>query len=140
MEEIMKYKYLLIPSLVVIGMQLFKFIYTYFDTKKIDWTQIYTTGGMPSSHAGFVACLTAMIGKSQGIASIEFAISFVFSLIVVRDALGVRRNVGLHARILNEIINDSKKSTTEKLQEMTGHNPVQVLVGIIIGVVVGIIF
>ncbi len=97
-------------------------------------------GGMPSSHSAVVTCLAIMIGKHQGFQSPIFALSGIFALITMYDAAGVRRAVGKQARILNDIINNQKLTNAEKLQEMTGHTPIQVLVGAIIGFVIGIIF
>ena len=140
MEQFEQYKYLIIPALVWFGIQLFKVIYDYYETKKWNWTRMFGTGGMPSSHSAVVACLTTMIGKNQGVTSVSFAISFFLATIVMQDAMGVRRSVGEHAKILNDILNDRKKTGVQKLQEMTGHTPVQVVAGAIIGFLVGMFF
>ena len=136
----MEYKYLLVPSSVWLGVQLFKVIYKYYETKKWDWSRLFGNGGMPSAHSAVITCLTAMIGKGEGIATIEFAISLFLSLIVMNDAAGLRKNVGRQAKVLNAILTNNNKSGAEKLQEMTGHTPIQVLVGALIGTVIGLIF
>lgn len=94
---------------------------------------------MPSSHSAVVTCLSTMIAKNEGITNPIFAISLFFAIIVMSDAVGVRRTVGKQSKVLNDILKDSRKNSFEKLQEMTGHTPVQVLAGAIIGVLVGLL-
>ena len=140
MEEILKFKYILIPSIVWFVLQLYKVIDNYYRTKKWDWLRIFGNGGMPSTHSAVVATLTTMIGKSEGITSPIFGVTAIYAFIIMSDAAGVRRNVGRQARVLNNILNDTNKTSSEKLQEMTGHTPIQVLVGAAIGIIVGMIF
>ena len=94
---------------------------------------------MPSSHSAIVTCVAAMIGKYFGVESPIFALGLVLSLVVMYDAAGVRRTVGKQSKVLNEIIKDQKKTNAEKLQEMTGHTPFQVIVGALIGLLAGLI-
>ena len=95
---------------------------------------------MPSSHSALVMCITAMVGKNMGINSELFAVCLAFSIIVMYDAAGVRRAVGKQAHVLNDILKNQKLTNAEKLQEMTGHTPVQVAFGAVIGFIIGIIF
>ena len=83
-----------------------------------------------------------MIGINEGFNSILFAIAFVFGMIVMYDAAGVRRAAGKQAGILNQIIysNQVKVDTNEKLKELIGHTPKQVFVGALWGIALGIIF
>ena len=84
-----------------------------------------------------------MIAKDYGIDSALFAISFVFSCIVMYDAAGVRRAAGKQAKLLNKIVDTpglSNIEVKEKLVEVLGHTPMQVIVGAIIGIIVGLIF
>ena len=135
-----KYKYIIVPTLVWIGIQLFKVIYKRIDEKVWDFTRFWGAGGMPSSHSATVMCITTMIGKNMGIDSPVFAVSLVFALIVMYDATGVRRAVGKQAHVINNILKNQKLSNYEKLQEMTGHTPIQVIMGAFIGFIVGICF
>ena len=112
-------------------------------TKKFNFKRILGAGGMPSSHTAVVISLTTMIGRSQGINSPMFAMSLIFSLVVMYDATGVRRETGKQAKILNQIVNTPNLSNVEvrdKLVEALGHTPIQVFVGAIIGIIVGMIF
>ena len=69
-----------------------------------------------------------------------FALSAIFTFIVMYDAAGIRRNVGEQAKILNEMNKKSNELKYVKLQEMTGHTPIQVFLGWLVGVLVGILF
>ncbi|HLQ72855.1 MAG TPA: divergent PAP2 family protein [Bacillota bacterium] len=114
---------------------------------------IFGTGSMPSSHSAAVAALTTSIGLIDGIHSTTFAVSFVFTTIVMYDASGVRRHAGEHAAILNvikrdlqEVFNAAKdwqrKEQYEKqqeLEELLGHQPMEVFFGAITGIIVGLI-
>lgn len=97
---------------------------------------------MPSSHSAVVTSLSTMIGKEYGIDSAIFAISLIFAFVVMYDAAGVRRAAGKQAKILNKIVETpglTGVEVSERLVEVLGHTPIQVLVGALIGIVVGII-
>ena len=99
-------------------------------------------GGMPSSHSGVVISLTTMIGKNVGINSPLFAVALIFSFIVMYDAAGVRRAAGKQAKLLNKIVETpglTSLKVSERLVEVLGHTPVQVIVGAAIGVIVGLL-
>ena len=72
---------------------------------------LFGTGGMPSSHTAAVTSLTVGCGLSEGLNSPAFAISCLLTLIVMRDATGVRRETGEQAKVLNRIMQDLFKST-----------------------------
>lgn len=104
--------------------------------------EYFGAGGMPSSHSAVVMCLAMMVGKDQGFNSSVFAMSLVFAFVVMYDAAGVRRAAGKQAALLNKIVNTPGLSilqVQERLVEVLGHTPIQVLVGAIIGIVVGLI-
>ena len=92
-----EYKYIIVPFMVWLGIQLFKFIYDLIKTKKFNFKRLMQAGGMPSSHSGVVISLTTMIGKNVGINSPLFAVALIFSFIVMYDAAGVRRAAGKQA-------------------------------------------
>ena len=72
--------------------------------KKLDWRRIRGAGGMPSSHTAFVVSLTVMVGAVCGFDTALFAVSFTLAAIVMYDATGVRRETGLQAQVINEIL------------------------------------
>lgn len=97
----------------------------------------WRTGGMPSSHAAMVAALTVTAGIREGINSNLFIISFFLSLIILRDAVGVRHSSGIQAKTLNML----GRALSERLQieyhpvkEIMGHKPLEVVVGCFIGI------
>ena len=140
---ITEYKYIIMPILVWVFIQLFKFIYDLVTTKKINFKRILQAGGMPSSHSGVVVWLTTMIAKEEGITSPLFGIALIFSFIVMYDAAGVRRAAGKQAKLLNKIVETPGLTGVqmhEKLVEVLGHSPKEVIVGALIGLIVGLVF
>ena len=135
-------KYIIVPFLLWFFIQLFKVIYDLITTKKFNFKRILGAGGMPSSHSAVVVGLATLIGKGEGVDSPIFALSMVLAFVVMYDAAGVRRAAGKQAELLNKLIETpglSGMQVSEKLVEVLGHTPFQVLVGALIGFVVGII-
>ena len=111
--------------------------------KRFNFKWFVDTGGMPSSHAATVSALACAIGLRYGLRSPVFAITLVFAWIILMDAQGFRRSAGKQAEILNVILDDiywKKNIKEERLKELLGHTPVEVLVGALIGILVAIIF
>lgn len=110
----------------------------------------FGTGSMPSSHSATVCALTTAIGITEGVGSIPFAIAFVFSIITMFDATGIRREAGEHAALLNRLVKDfqhffdeaahwNKKDDYEKIAELKtllGHKPIEVFVGALTGIAI----
>ena len=104
---------------------------------------VWRTGGMPSSHSALVTALSTAIGFKQGVSSDLFIFSIFSAMIVIRDAMGVRRSSGLQAKMLNEV--GAKMAETmdipfKPVKEVQGHTPVEVFAGMILGVVIGSYF
>ena len=143
MDFYTQYRYLIVPFVTRFCVQTFKVLWELATTKKFNFKRIIGAGGMPSSHTAIVVSITTMVGRSQGINSVIFAVSLIFSLVVMYDACGVRRQAGKQARILNDIVNTPGLSTVqvrEKLVEALGHTPLQVIVGAIVGFTAGMLF
>ena len=107
--------------------------------KSAGYKWIFDTGGMPSSHSATVSCLTAVTGMYYGFHSLIFLIVLVFSMIIMFDAAGVRRNMGRQAKALNQILEDfyQKRPIREaKLKELLGHTPIEVFVGAFLGILI----
>lgn len=123
--------------------QALKMILSFIENKRIDWSLATASGGMPSSHTAFVIAATTMIGKIEGMESSMFALAVVLSIVVMYDAMNVRRAVGHMGQTLNQIINNINKSgkvNVENVKEILGHSPLQVLAGLVLGLVVGMAF
>lgn len=143
MDFYTQYRYLIVPFVTWFCVQTFKVLWELATTKKFNFKRIIGAGGIPSSHTAIVVSITTMVGRSQGINSVIFAVSLIFSLVVMYDACGVRRQAGKQARILNDIVNTPGLSTVqvrEKLVEALGHTPLQVIVGAIVGFTAGMLF
>ncbi len=141
-EQIIQNKYLITPFLVWFFIQLFKVIWDLVTTKKFNFKRILGAGGMPSSHSAVVMTLAVLVGKAHGFNSAIFAMSVIFAFVVMYDAAGIRRAAGKQASLLNKIVETpglTGVEVSERLVEVLGHTPTQVLVGAIIGVLVGAI-
>ncbi len=98
------------------------------------------SGGMPSSHSSTVCALATATYFEYNATSFEFAMAIIFAIIVMYDAMGVRRETGIQAKLLNDIIKTFEDmgrreiSAHDKLKEFVGHTPLQVLMGAILGV------
>ena len=135
-------KYVYVPFLLWFGIQLFKLIYDLVTTKKFNFKRIMGAGGMPSSHSAVVVGLATLIGKYEGVGTPIFALAFIVAFVVMYDACGVRRAAGKQAELLNKLVETpglTGVQVSEKLVEVLGHTPFQVLVGALIGLVVGLI-
>ena len=136
-------KYIYLPILLWFGIQLFKLLYDLVTTKKFNFKRILGAGGMPSSHSAVVTSLATLIGKNIGVGTPMFAMALIFAFVVMYDAAGVRRAAGKQARLLNKIVETpglSGLEVSERLVEVLGHTPLQVVVGAVIGVVAGLLF
>ena len=111
--------------------------------RKFNLRYLVTTGGMPSSHSAFVGALAAGVGQTVGWDSPEFAIAVIFAIIVMYDAAGVRQAAGKQARILNQIIDEffteNQQFNEDRLKELLGHTPFQVIVGLGLGVTISLL-
>ena len=120
--------------------QFFKIISWAFVSRELNFKRLVEPGGMPSSHSAFVTSLCTGIGIHEGFDSTMFALAAVFAVIVMYDASGVRRAAGKQARVLNSIIEDlnRKELHPERLRELLGHTPFEVLVGAALGILVAL--
>lgn len=140
--NITDFKFLYIPFCMWFGIQLFKVIYDLVTTKKFNFKRILGAGGMPSSHSAVVTSLATLIGKYEGITTPIFALSVIFAFVVMYDAAGIRRAAGKQAKLLNKLVETpglSGVQVSEKLVEVLGHTPKQVLVGALIGIIAGLV-
>jgi uncharacterized protein len=113
-------------------------------TGKVDLRMISKTGGMPSSHSCCTVAMAISVGLIESFNSVSFAIAACLAAIVMYDAAGVRRTVGLQAQVLNkmieELFSEHPHISSERIKEFLGHTPKEVLVGAIIGVVIAYSF
>src|SRR3989339_320917 len=98
-----EYKFFIIPLLALIINQIIKII-IFMVKGEFSWSQIFSYGGMPSSHTALATSLLITMGYFQGVSSPEFAIALIISIVIVKDAAGIRRKLGKQAQIINNII------------------------------------
>jgi len=110
--------------------------------KKFDFRWFVGTGGMPSAHAAGASCLATAVGLEYGFNSVYFALAASFAIVVMFDAQGVRRATGRQARILNKITEDiywRGRINEDRLRELIGHTPVEVIGGFLLGVIIALL-
>ncbi len=113
------------------------------DIRELIALLFWRTGGMPSSHSALVCSVTTSIGVSSGVNTDIFVLACCFSLVVIRDALGVRRASGLQAQSINEIgkaLQSKDIIEYKRIKEVHGHKPLEVAIGCLLGFFVGIGF
>jgi acid phosphatase family membrane protein YuiD len=148
--------YSLLAALAATGAaQALKVLFHYFASGKWDWRLLVASGGMPSSHSAAVSCLATSIGLAQGFDSPFFGIAAMLGLIVMYDAMGIRRHAGETAMALNQLEADFDKHIEEefrgrtthdyrrkhrRLKEMLGHQPVEVVAGALLGALLAVLF
>lgn len=123
--------------------QLIKTIIHFILNKKFVAERLVGSGGMPSSHSATVCGLVTATGIIYGITGFEFAVTFILATIVMHDAMGVRRETGNQAKVINEMMEMFVKmgnsvTAEDKLKEFVGHTPLQVLMGAILGILIGV--
>ena len=84
--------------------QVLKMAIHFLVTKELVWERMIGSGGMPSSHSATVCALATATGIQYGGGSFEFAMAVIMAIIVMHDASGVRRETGIQARVLNEMM------------------------------------
>lgn len=134
---------LVLAVLAMVTVQIIKFVIALLQTREIDFERLTGTGGMPSSHAASVAALATAIGIEAGWNSPLFGIAAFFSMVVMYDAAGIRRAAGRQARVLNRMIDDLKAHHViegERLRELLGHTPLEVITGTAYGVALALAF
>jgi acid phosphatase family membrane protein YuiD len=134
--------YLLPPLLAWAIAQVMKVLVSSLRHHRLDLRVLAEMGGMPSSHAAIVAGLTAAVGRLDGVRSATFAIALILSIVVMYDAQGVRRAAGRQAAVLNRVVEDMvamRGIKEDRLRELIGHTPFEVLVGAGLGVAIGLL-
>ena len=110
--------------------------------------RMWGDGGMPSAHSATVTAMVIATARSEGIHSAIFAVAAVVAIITMHDAMGVRRETGEQAKVLNKML-EQWIEVTEKnkpflqnmhLKEMVGHTPLQVMAGFALGILVGFLY
>ncbi|CUB21685.1 Divergent PAP2 family protein [Bacillus subtilis] len=137
----------------IIFAQVIKVPIQFIVSRKLDWSLVTSTGGMPSSHSAAVTALSTGIALDHGLGSSLFAVSAIFAVITMFDATGVRRHAGEQATVINKLVidfnhfvNEAKdfpkaenKEKQKKLKELLGHQPIEVFFGGLTGILLTLI-
>ena len=129
------------PLLLALGSsvaaQLTKFLVALGRDGRVNFKRLVELGGMPSAHSASVAALSTGVAMEQGLASPLFGVTVFYSLMTMYDAAGIRRSAGRQAEVLNRIVEElqvSGKVREERLLELLGHTPFEVIVGAVLGI------
>lgn len=124
---------ILVPIVSLVVAEVMKLIITTVHERKIEWNDFARSGGMPSGHSTVAASIAMTALIVSGPDSMIFAVSAVFALLVVYDAVKLRWEAGKHAKVLNYLIGE------KKLEERLGHTFLEMLAGIFLGVGISIL-
>ncbi len=141
-EQLLQNKILWVAIVSWFIAQLLKVIITLLQEHRLDWSKLWASGGMPSSHSAFVMSLAISAGQVWGYDSTYFAIAAVVSFVVMYDAANVRLEAGKQAAVINQIIEvleNPDLNPEERLKEILGHTRLQVVAGGVLGFVIAIL-
>ncbi len=128
--------------------QVLKTVVYYYRTSKWDFHWVIASGGFPSSHSSTVTALSLSIGIQEGFDSAIFAVTTIFSFIVMYDACHVRYYSGKNIELTQQLVKDLREMTglhfddpiyQEKLKNVLGHKFVEVIGGFVVGLAVPLI-
>lgn len=136
---IFKSRIFLSTMIAWISAQSIKIIINVIRERRFNFRWFVGTGGMPSAHSAGVMSLATAVGIQEGFSSPIFIATLIFAMVIAFDAQGVRRASGQQAEILNKIMDDiywRRKIQEDRLKELIGHSPFEVLVGCILGIAI----
>lgn len=125
--------------------QVLKLFVYYYRTGQWNFQWVFMSGGFPSSHSSTVTALSLTVGMIDGFTSTLFAVTTVFSIIVMYDACHVRYYSGKNIELTQQLIKDLKEMTGlpfndpiyhEKLKTILGHKIIEVFGGLILGLLI----
>ena len=137
--EIFANKIFLSCLIAVVAAQLIKISIDYVGRKKWNMSLLFSTGGMPSGHSAVVAALATSVYLDETATLALFAVVIVIAIMTVYDSLTIRKTVGHHTSILNEILRALKLHNKYAVKELAGHSFTQVIAGIALGVAIALI-
>ena len=115
-----------------------KMISCLIESRRLDFSYMVSTGGMPSAHSAMVCALATSLGLCEGFDSSLFALGCAFSIVVMFDAQSVRKAAGEQAKLLNQIVDEllhEHHLSENKLKELLGHTRLEVFMGMITGII-----
>lgn len=152
-QEVLANKVLLAAVLGWFCAQTAKVLLTLITSGKFRPERMWGAGGMPSAHSSMVSALTIAVARFYGVGSAVFALAVMFALVTIYDAMGVRYEAGVHAKLLNKYLNQLEESNADvngdgvpdreteeiDLKELIGHTPLEVLGGVLLGILIAVL-
>lgn len=119
----------------IIFAQVIKVPIQFIVSRKLDWSLVTSTGGMPSSHSAAVTALSTGVALEHGLDSSLFAVSAIFAVITMFDATGVRRHAGEQATVINKLAFPADVRDSAAIDEITARieremGPIDILVNV----------
>jgi len=124
--------------IAIVIAQILKVVFSSIKKKRLDFSMLLMTGDMPSGHSAVMGALVTSIFLIEGVTSL-FALSCVLAVMVIYDSLTIRKAVGHHTTILNEILRALKLHHKYSVRELAGHSFIQIIAGLIIGIAVALL-
>ena len=119
--------------------QALKYVILVLRKQKVDpLRQMYSSGNIPSAHSASVVALLTIVGLIDGVESGLFGITLLFSVIVMYDAVMVRRSVGEQGKALHLLIRTMDK-TGVLPRAALGHTPLELVAGALLGAAIGLV-
>lgn len=126
------YLQFIVPIVIWVSTGTFKFLISCIRNKSITFKHV-GSGGFPSNHTAIIIGTTTYIGLDHGLDEPTFLLGLAVVMIVIFDALGLRRIVGEHSVFLN------KNKNAPIFSERVGHRLHEVIGGIIWGIAVAFV-
>jgi acid phosphatase family membrane protein YuiD len=99
---------------------------------------LFRSGGMPSAHTTAAFALLTVVGLIDGIDTGLFGLALLFAMIVMHDAVRVRRSSGEQGIALRQLIRELK-SKIPLPRVAKGHTPLEVVLGAVLGGLIGLV-
>lgn len=141
-DEVFSNRILIAGALGWLTAQVLKTIIFAITNHGLNWSRLFGDGGMPSGHSATVTAIAVSCGMELGFDSPIFAVACFMAIIVMHDAMGVRRETGKQSQVLNhlvEVVYAKNLTPEEKLKEFVGHTPLQVFFGFLLGLCIAIV-
>ena len=141
-DEVFSNRILIAGALGWLTAQVLKAIIFAITNHGLNWSRLVGDGGMPSGHSATVTAIAVSCGMELGFDSPIFAVACFMAIIVMHDAMGVRRETGKQSQVLNhlvEVVYAKNLTPEEKLKEFVGHTPLQVFFGFLLGLCIAIV-
>lgn len=131
--------YIIAAGIGWIVAQLSKYVVASFKLGKLaSYRQLYLSGHMPSAHSATTVALLTVVAALDGVQSGLFAVAFLFTCVVLYDAMMVRRSSGEQGVAILALLVE-QKSKVKLPRVAMGHTPLEVAVGSLLGLIVGIL-